>query len=299
LQSRLTRLRAIPSTLSLLSALLGVVGPASADRELALFTPEIYGDGDFCCESCDDLPNAIGDGAHFDDGFASYDEIVENQNTTVDGRDFADSGWFAWGADSDATSGTDWADVIFYSGHGSATCDPAVGHYSSIVMGEANQGEVCSPRTADRSGSSNGHMHFGGPTPSRDANAFVTFSCKSAHKCVWENGGYSPVDNGQFNIWNGFHGTVFEVNGYQDDLEDYAEDAEWNDIGDAWLDHMYRWRKPGENNCPVAILWGANDGEMDDFYGNAGWYDFHNTGSHGYSNFYYLNNCNPKNGPKL
>jgi hypothetical protein len=282
--------------LALLAA--GLSAEAHAARELVMFTPEEFGNAPFCCSGCDDLPNTVQDGQHFDAGFGSYDVVQQWQDQAVDGRDFTDPAVFAVGADSTSPSGTDWADVIFYSGHGSRTCSQFAGHWSQIVMGDNNAGEACSPKTAWASGS-NGHMRFGGTTANRDANALVTFSCQSAHLCVWENGGYSPMDQGQFNILNGFHGIVWEVSGYQDDLEDYANDAEWNDVGDAWLDRMYRWHKSGENNCPVAIVWGANEGEVDDFYDNAGWYDFHDTGAHAISGFFYLDGCNPKEGDKL
>ena len=136
-------------------------------------------------------------------------------------------------------------------------------------------------------------------TSGRDANAYVLFACQSAHKCVWDDGGYSPMDQGQFNILNGFHGLVWEASGYQDDLKDYAYHAKWNDVGDAWLDDLYRYRYVNSSNCPVAIVWGANEAEMDDFFENAGWFDFHNTGAHGFSTFYYLDNCNPRDGDKL
>lgn len=284
----------------LLLALLATALPegAHAARELAMFTPENFGSGALCCSGCDDLPNTIQDGQHFDAGFAQYDVVEHWKNSAVDGRDLTDASLFAWGADTSSPGGSDWADVVFYSGHGSRTCDQFTGHWSQIVMGDDNAGETCNPRTAWASGF-DGHMRLGGNTASRDANAYVTFACQTAHLCVWENGGYSPMDQGQFNIVNGFHGIVWEASGYQDDLEDFANDAEWNDVGDAWLDRMYRWRKSGENNCPVAIVWGANEAEIDDFYDDAGWYDFHNTGAHEISGFYYLDGCNPKEGDKL
>src|SRR5262249_39799454 len=89
-------------------------------------------------------------------------------------------------------------------------------------------GEDCSPLTAWRPASTNGHIRLGGTTPNENANAYVLFSCQSAHKCVWEAGGYSPMDRGQFNVMNGFHGIVWEAVGYQDALEDYAKAAKWN-----------------------------------------------------------------------
>lgn len=282
--------------LALLAA--AVPGNADAARELVMFTPEDFGAAPLCCTGCDDLPNTIQDGQHFDAGFVSYDVQEHWKNQAVDGRDFTDPDVSASGADSTSPNGTDWADVIFYSGHGSRTCDQFTGHWSSIVMGDRNDGETCSPRTAWASGF-DGHMRFGGATASRDANALVTFACQTAHKCVWENGGYSPMQRERFDVLNGFHGIVWEVSGYQGDLEDFANDAEWNDVGDAWIDRMYRWRKSGENNCPVAIIWGENEDEVLDFYDNAGWYDFHDTGQHAISLFIYLDGCNPKDGDEL
>lgn len=279
-----------------LAALALAAHPALADRELVMFTPEQYGASPLCCLGCDDLPNAIQDGQHFDNAFADYDVVQQWNNQAVDGENFGEADWLAWGDDESSPTGTDWADVIFYSGHGSRTCSSSA-WYSSIVMGEADK---CSPRTAYRSGGgTQGHLRFGGDTPGRDANAYVLFTCQSAHKCVWEEGGYSPMDQGQFNILNGFHGLVWEASGYQDDLKDYGYHAKWNDMGDAWLDDLYRYRYANSSNCPVAILWGANEAEMDDFFENAGWFDFHNTGSHTQTGFYYLKNCNPRDGDKL
>lgn len=276
---------------------------ALADYELVMFTPEHFGAAPLCCAGCDELPNTIQDGQHFDNAFGSYDRKKHWTNTAVDGRDFSETAWVPWGADSTDPGGTDWADVIFYSGHGTRVCSAFAGWWSEIAMGDDNSPpsgtEDCKPHTAFRPGSTNGHVRLGGDTPNEDANAYVLFACQSAHKCVWENGGYSPMDRGQFNIMNGFHGIVWEASGYQDDLEDYAKDAKWNDIGDAWLDEMYRYRLAGKNNCPVSILWGANESEIDEFYDDAGWFDFHDVGAHSTSGFYFLDGCNPKDGEKL
>ena len=43
-------------------------------------------------------------------------------NTSVDPRDFADTDTFAWGRDSTAQYGTDFADVIYFAGHGGTNC---------------------------------------------------------------------------------------------------------------------------------------------------------------------------------
>jgi len=295
--------RRVLSLVGAVALVLSITGRAGAGTELVMFTPENYGSAPLCCPGCDDLANPIQDGHHFDNAFGSYDVEQQWTNQQVDGRDFTEAAWLTWGADNNATAGTDWADVIFYSGHGGRVCEPLVGWFSSIVMGDDNSppagGEDCSPLTAWRPGSTNGHIRLGGTTPNEDANAYVLFSCQSAHKCVWEAGGYSPMDRGQFNVMNGFHGIVWEAVGYQDDLEDYAKDAKWNDIGDAWLDQMYRYRLAGKNNCPVSVLWGEDEDEITDFYENAGWFDFHNTGDHELSGFLYLDGCNPKEGDKL
>lgn len=263
---------------------LAFVASASADNEAVTHAVNDYaltnGYG-YCCSTCDDLTHATSDATKFNTGagFATlYDQLNNYTNQGVDGADFTDASQDPVGADSVDPGGTDYADVIFYSGHGS--WDPS-GNYSYVVMGDSNTGESCTPRIADDSAVWR-HMEFGNGGAGEEADAFVLYSCSSSQHEVWLAGGYNLLSHsaGQFNILNGFHGIVWEITGYQTDLQNYATDARYNNIGDAWIDRMYASNVNGSaDNCPMPILWGANRTETDDFYINAGWLDFHNTGA--------------------
>jgi hypothetical protein len=283
---------------------LAFVASAKAESEAVTHAVNDYawtnGTG-YCCSTCDDLTNALTDASKFNTGgaFATiYDQLTNFQNMGVDGADFTDASQYSGGADSVDPYGTDYADVIFFSGHASWSSS---GNYAYLVMGDSNPGETCFPRIADDTAVWR-HMEFGNGGSGQEADAFVLFACNSAQYEVWEAGGYNLLSHsaGQFNLLNGFHGIVWEISGYQTDLQNYAADARYDAIGDAWIDRMYN-NDGSSDNCPMPILWGANAAETDDYYSNAGWLDFHNTGARSGTlpRIHYICGCDPVDGEAL
>jgi hypothetical protein len=251
----------------------------------------------YCCAGCAELANPTGDANVFLTGgqFSSnYNQVQQWTNRDVDGRDWVDPAQFAWGADNNDPQGTDFADVIFYSGHGDYG---SAAQESHIFVGDNNAGETCAPRVSDDTPAQR-HMAFG-----LDADAFVTFACNTAQHEVWELGGYNALSQAgsQFNMLNGFHGVVWEVSGYQTAIQNYAADAIYDGMGDAWIDRMYTNRPGAEDNCPVPTNWGANVSETDDYYNNAGWLDLRDTGARSGTlpRIHYVCGCDPQTGEAL
>jgi hypothetical protein len=270
-----------------------VAFPARAENEFVAHSAEAYGSSGFC--SADALTNASEDAFYIDNGIAGYDQVDYWTDLYNDGRDFTDPAQFAWGVDNDDPYGTDFADVIFFSGHSGASCTGT----PRVWITPGDNADGCTIYVAHATAASR-HATFGGATAGSDADAFVTFGCNTTQYCAFTGAAYDGMSQGQFNIVNGFHGDVAEVSGYQSDLSSYSNAAEFNDIGEAWLDWMY---DPdvggGADNCPSSIVFGANSSETDDFYANAGWFDFHDNGARTTNNFYRLCGCDPIDGPAL
>jgi len=272
-------------------------GRANADTEFSSHTVEAYGSTGMCAG--DALTNANEDDDAFDNGFSTYDQQEHWSDAAVDGRDFADSVSFGWGDDDVDPYGTDWADVIFFSGHADSSCTSG-SERSYLLMGDDVDG--CNMNIAHASGGSR-HATWGGTTAGEDAQVLVTFACETTQYCVYTAGAYDALSDstGQFNLLNGFHGWVAEVSGYQSDLGSYSSDATNNYMGDAWLDWMYdpSVNGSGNDNCPSSIGYGANASERDDFFTYAGWLDFHDNGARTGTGFYKLCSCDPVGGATL
>jgi hypothetical protein len=272
--------------------------PVRAEYEFTAHSAEPYGSAGYC--GGDALTNANEDALYLDNGMSGYDQLVYQTNLLNDLRDFADSGNHANGDDNLDPTGTDFADVVFYSGHGGASCTSG-SERIWMTPGDSTDGCTIYPTHAT---SSSRHVTFGGTTAGEDAEIFVTFSCNTTQYCVYTASsdpfaGMSAA-GGQFNQLNGFHGDVAEVSGYQSDMGSFSNDAIYNGVGDAWMDWMYH---PdvggGADNCPSVIGWGANTSETDDYFTYSGWLDLHNNGSRGTDKFYRLCGCDPIDGAAL
>jgi hypothetical protein len=276
-----------------IAAVCAVALEARAENEFVAHSAENYGSSGYC--SGDALTNANEDATYLDNGLGGYDQLEYWTNLYNDGRDFADQNNFAWGADENDPAGTDFADVIFFSGHGSGSCSSPARAW--ITPGDNADG--CTIYLAHATSASR-HVTFGGTVENREAKAFVTFACQTATYCQHTGGAYDAMSQGQFNILNGFHGDVAEVAGYQSDLGSYSNAVGTEDIGGAWLDWMY---DPdvggGADNCPTSIVFGANSSETADYFSHAGWYDFHDNGARTTHTYYRLCGCDPVNGVAL
>jgi len=272
-------------------------GRANAEYEYVAHTVEDYDAYGMCAGS--PLSNPHQDAGYFDNGLSGYDQLEHSSDLTVDGRDFTDSVNFGWGADDSDPYGTDFADVIFFSGHAASSCTSGA-ERSYLVMGDESDG--CNIDLAHKTGSSR-EVTWGGTSSNEDAGVLVTFACETTQYCVYTAGAYDGLSDstGQFNLLNGFHGLVAEVSGYQSDLSSYSNAATNNYIGDAWLDWMFdsNVNANGDDNCPSSIAYGADASERLDFFSNSGWFDFHNNGSRSGLNFFMLCDCDPAGGAQL
>jgi hypothetical protein len=275
---------------------LAATGRADTAYEFVAISAENYGSSGYC--GGDALTNANEDATYIDNGIIGYHQFEYWTNLYFDGRDITDAVNFAWGADETDPSGSDFADIIFISGHAGGSCT-AGSERSWFTPGDNIDG--CSIYLSHKTSSSR-HMTLGGATSGRDAAALITFACQTALYCAYTAGSYDALSrsDGQFNLLNGFHGDVAEVSGYQSDLSEYSWDTLFGAMGDAWLDWMYH---PdvggGEDNCPSSIGWGANSTEMDDFFNNAAWGSLPSNGSRTTDKFYKICGCNPHNGAAL
>jgi hypothetical protein len=280
-----------------------------ADYEGVTFDVGLYassnpGEGR-CCSNCSDLSTVDEYADSFFSGLQviEYDVVAQSHNLGVDDADFSDNDWFPnWGADHVSTTGVDWADVAFYIGHGHHECDGTY-YYSKYQMGEnhgTQDGHTCAVRSADRTGSSNGHMTYGEGGSGEDLNALVLYTCEGVHYCVWQHGGYAPMDNGHFCILNGFHGVATAPAGDADDVWYYVVSSSTSGIGDNWIDSFFCSSCNGSyDRCPTSIIWGSSSTVRSNIFNYAGFKDFDDEGAHNGTTFFYISGCDPDNGEKL
>jgi hypothetical protein len=275
--------------------------------EGALFGVDRYakeGSG-VCCATCDDTDHAADavDSAYdalVNIGYNS-DRVRKNKNAGVDGRDWLDMAVRPWGADAVAPYGTDFADVVFYSGHGQADCSDQYGVYaSSITMGAADvipdpytqNTETCAPDFESE-------IRFGNSGGGEEANVLVMLSCQTLQYCVATNGVFDSVVHGRFNTIVGFHGDADDSSTNVDKVGVYIVSAEWNGIGDDWIDIMNYSPLFGNQHCGTVLIYGANETECDDQFDYGGYKDFHDTGQLSGSTYYWIQGCDPLGGPEL
>ncbi len=221
-----------------------------------------------------------------------YNQFVAQYQNSVNVYDFREASMMTDGHDETDPSGSDFADVIFFSGHGSHTCS-ASAHYSQIWMGSMGDkmDPTCDPQLQQE-------MRLG--DAGGDANVMILASCESAQRCVFIAGGYSAIHAGttEFNVHNGFHGTSWDNLANDGWYGDYATSAEFEGIGDDWVDWLTDtpW---GDDQCATSIVWGASSATVTDIFNHGGFKDFHVSALIGVGAFYYMSPCNPGNGEAL
>lgn len=277
---------------------------ARADYEGATFGVEKYGGSGECC--CSDL-SYTGDAAssaRYALLALGYSPVQFNLDQAVDSRDWVDAGLYPdWGRDNVAPSGTDWADVAFYSGHGNHMCSSIHGYYSEITMGD-NSGPssplTCSPQT---------HlMRFGeGASSASDLNVLILAGCETVQRCVWEHGGYDGLDgegapSTGFNVINGFHGSSYDQATLPANVQNYILDSKYDGIGDNWIDEMTdfaNWPWEPADQCPTSVVLGDSRTSRANQFNNGGFRDLKSTGFHTGSSFFYIAGCDPDDGEQL
>lgn len=222
-----------------------------------------------------------------------YEQVTYNTDTNVDDYRWADSNTIPWGEDNNDPYGTDFADVIFHSAHGVSNCGSSP-YYSSIVMGSevvlSGRTQICSIRTST-------HIRFG--SANGDANALILADCQSMQYCVWASHDYDVIYAGGFNILNGYHGDSYDdsTNTYYYGV--YVQGAELNGIGDDWVDLLTDFGY-SPDQCATTMVAGTTFEALDNQFNNGGFMDFKSTAPYnGGSKYYYINGCDPADGPEL
>jgi hypothetical protein len=230
----------------------------------------------------------------------SYAQTEKFFNMSVDPQDFIDPALevmgpgVPYGLDNDDPYGTDFADVIFYAGHGNHGCSTAEGWNFEFAMGQQHGGsgqpwEYCWLRT-DK------HLRWG----NSDANAAILFSCSSVHRCVWNAGGYDAMAVGQFNMLIGFHGSMLLSGTNNSLLDAYLSGTAYEGIIEDWVEEVTQ-IKSGSNNdeCATGIVFGPTKAERDNVALHGGYRDLITTPSSNNSSFWYIDGCDPDDGEAL
>lgn len=229
---------------------------------------------------------------HFDDLKADGDwsEVETRNNKSARGSYWTDStkaGSCSCTADDTKTDyGIDDADVVFIHTHGSHTTGSS--NYSKLKMG--NSSYDCNVRTDD-----NIYLNS-------DLEIAVIKACQSGDYNVWQNGGYWEMVNSSsnFTMWNAFHGDSSCGSHVKRYVKRYAEDSDYNGVGENWIDEAYD-KDWGSNNddCPISLVFGSSSSVRENMFEYGGWLDRKDTGSKSGSTYFYMGSCDPSNGVTL
>ncbi len=224
---------------------------------------------------------------HFDDLIAAgdWDDVNRHDNSSCRGGYWSDPSKDASGDDSHSGYGADEADVVFIHTHGGHTANTN----SSISMG--SDADECSAET-------DFDMFF-----DDDLDIAIIKACQSGDYGVWSNGGYRQQitePTSSLRVWNAFHGDSdcgSFVKGY---VEDYAEESDYNGVGENWIDEAYDDSSSGNNDdCPTSIVMGDNADDREHMYEYGGWLDIEDTGDKTGSTIFYISGCDPDSGTVL
>jgi hypothetical protein len=284
---------------------LGHAGTAGAEEEAVGFGIDEFSAGSNPCGAlvpASDLNHSAEWVDLLDDIFAAegWAQTTPWIDGGVDGRDWSDPlEEVTYGDDADNDNGADHADVALVVTHGAHVHDPG-GYYSSFMMGDDAEGDPddsCFPDTQD-------HFRLGNDGDN-DVEVAIMVSCQSAHRDVWEDGGYFSVRNsdGGFSTWLGFHGNSYDGTTDRNRFEDYLNDSFDNGLGDNWVDELYRNPLGADNSqCPTAVIFCGSEANCDDQHVWGGFEDRFEVGSSEsktLSKYFYLGGCDPGSGPAL
>lgn len=137
-----------------------------------------------------------------------------------------------------------------------------------------------------------------------DASMFVIDASTVLNKCAWDAGLFYSLDGGgsgiQLTVLNGYHGSPRDDQHGVQEVGDYAYYARDDGAGDDWVDIMHTVHSGSDNDdCAVSIVFSEDETEADDAFYNAGLADYHSTGVHTGSTYYYIDGCDSVSGPEL
>ena len=221
-------------------------------------------------------------------------------NKGVDGRDFTDlskDSRGTWEAkDHVYPNGADGNKAVLISTHGNFQKDP---HQFRLTMGEDHDDEPC--KIKSREHMKLGNAHATDPDLDGRTRIFIAASCKGGQKAIWNDNYFDDLKDpeGLFRVFLAFHGISYDSLTDLNRLEDYLEDSVDNGLGSNWLSEMFRARTFGEDQCPVAVIWGEDKQSRDLMFDFGGFDDIKDVGDGSSATYYYLNGCDPKGGPEL
>ncbi|MBL4689578.1 MAG: hypothetical protein JKY37_33630 [Nannocystaceae bacterium] len=237
------------------------------------------------------LTYATYDAMAWDAAIVSYNSAYQSANAwkwldaQVDGADFWDAGFF-YGADETNHYGTDWADVIFFSGHGGHNGCAGSTRWTYLVMGDSNGG-ACNVVL----GSTSNKVILGAPGASSDANYLMMhasvalrYPCAASGNIIYEiDGGGSGAE---LTLINGLHNSPLDELDNSSEVDDYLFYTEFNAVGDCWGDIMSM-RADDVYECSVSSVTSSSASTADNLFFYGGMSDFKDTGSHNQHWYYF------------
>jgi hypothetical protein len=143
-----------------------------------------------------------------------------------------------------------------------------------------------------------------------DAEFFHASSCQSADDDNLDgirDAMTDPVDGGFAHQWDGFHGLMWIGSSFDNDYEDFADDAHSDSMADAWVTNHYHsnsvdceaydpwnWFGTCDDQCPVAYAIGSSESDAltrlnNERYNNV----YSDPTSNSWYAYMYMENCNP------
>lgn len=215
---------------------------------------------------------------------ADYDVATKYANDNVDPEDFIDY------YDDEGTSptGTDWADVVFFAGHGRATCDALNDGYTTLMTGD-DVGVDCEVRI----GGSTNEVVFGSGGSSSDANMMFMHASESLAHCVVEDAVIDDIDDGeagtQFTLLAGFHNSPDDEGSNPGEIEAFIGNSVTNDVGWSWIYVLANRDEDNNAECTSLVITSSSLSNANNLFNNGGLKDLKDTGTH--STYWYYSNC--------
>lgn len=220
-----------------------------------------------------------------------WDRTSLYANAGVDFQDIADVNVDANGDDAADPSGIDSADVGMIYTHGNYDGCTSDTSRSTISMG--SNAAACT--VSNGTTSSSNDVDWG----DTDLNVMIITTCNSLQLCVFEDGGYF-TNSDSLGIVLGFHGTAYDSGTHTNNFENFVDSSRYDGVGDNWVDKLTR-RPIGADNdeCGVAVVYGATTSDRDNIYNNGGLQDWKTVTATGTAAMYFISGCDPDTGNEL
>ena len=260
---------------------------------------KVFAIGDF-------VPSASGgcngaDVSHWPDMLDEWYDEMGSQGETKDGQytngtmtveRFCD---VDWNGDCDDDDYVDDADAAMVGFHGADSSD----HWAGTMRSPWNS------ECALDAGGSGVNMSLG----DIDAEFFHAASCQSAdddNLSGIRNAMTDPIDGGFAHQWDGFHGLMWIGDGYDNNYEDFADDAHSERMSDAWVTNHFDdtvdcegydpfdWFNTCVDQCPVAYAISTSESDVltrlnNERYNNV----YSDPTGNGWYAISYIENCDP------